>query len=137
MPRHLAALAATLITVAITTPLLGASAAHAAPVTFASTAVNTNGGNCMDVPNSQSGNGVQLVQYGCNSGANQNYTFVPVAGTTDQYNIRTLTSGKCIDVYGVSTADNAAIIQWTCHTGDPARRRRDHVGTGVPSAQRT
>jgi len=86
-------------------------------VSFTSTAVNSNGGNCMDVPNSSSSNGAQLVQYGCNSGTNQTFTFTPVSGTTDRYTIGTLTAGKCVDVYGASTADNAAIIQWTCHSG--------------------
>lgn len=100
-----------------------ASPVQAAPVTFSSTAVNQNGGNCIDLPNSQTANGVQLVQYGCNSGSNQNFTFTPVSGTTDQYTIATLTAGKCIDVYGVSTADNATIIQWTCHTGNNQKFR--------------
>ena len=26
-------------------------------------------------------------------------------------------TGKCLDINGVSTADGAAVIQWTCHSG--------------------
>jgi hypothetical protein len=89
----------------------------AAVAAFTSTAVNQNGGNCADLPNSSTADGVQLVQWACNGGGNQNFTFNPVSGTTDQYNIATSTGGKCLDVYGASSADNATIIQWTCGTG--------------------
>lgn len=90
--------------------------AHAI-VAFSSTAVNQNGGNCVDLPNSSANNGVQLVQYGCNGGSNQNFSFTPVPGSADLYTMNTMTAGKCVDVYGASTADNATIIQWTCHGG--------------------
>ncbi|WP_241266732.1 RICIN domain-containing protein [Streptomyces scabichelini] len=43
--------------------------------------------------------------------------FTPVAGTADTYTISTHASGQCVDVYGASAADNATIIQWTCHNG--------------------
>lgn len=33
------------------------------------------------------------------------------------YTIVNQQSGKCLDVSGVSTADGAPVIQWTCHTG--------------------
>lgn len=126
MKRSRTALVCAALTVAAT---FVAPQSATALVTFTSTAVNQNGGNCMDVPNSAATNGLQLVQYGCNSGANQNFTFTPVSGTTDQYTIGTLTAGKCVDVNGASTADNATIIQWTCHTGTNQRWRLTAVGT--------
>lgn len=97
-------------TVAIAPP------AHAATA-FTSTAVNQNGGNCLDLPSSSTADGVQLIQWACNGGGNQTFTFTPVGGTADQYGIGTATGGKCVDVYGASSADNATIIQWTCGTG--------------------
>lgn len=136
MPRRwLSAIATTAllagVVVAITSPAGPAQAA----VQFTSTAVNSNGGNCMDLPNGQTGNGVQLRQWTCNSAAPQNFTFNPVSGTTDQYTIATVAAGKCVDVYGVSTADNAAIIQWTCHTGDNQKFRL--VPVTVPGTDKT
>lgn len=98
-------------------------------VSFTSTAVNQNGGNCMNLPNNSTANGVQLTQLGCSSGANQNFTFNPVAGSSDTYTISTMTAGKCVDVYGASTADNATIIQWTCHSNNNQRWRLVPVGT--------
>ncbi|NUR48453.1 MAG: family 43 glycosylhydrolase [Hamadaea sp.] len=112
-PRPLSLLAVPLMVLAS----LGFPTPAQAIVTFSSAAVNQNGGNCMDVPNGSATNGVQLLQYGCNSGTNQTFTFTPVSGTTDRYTISTLNAGKCVDVYGASTADNATIIQWTCHSG--------------------
>src|SRR6266540_5250551 len=103
--------------------VLGASTAVVIPappalaaVTFTSTAVNQNGGNCLNVPNAN--NGTQLVLASCNGAASQTLTFTPVSGTSDQYNIGTVNAGKCVDVYGASTADNTTIIQCTCHTND-------------------
>jgi beta-xylosidase len=104
--------------------------AEAAPVTFTSTMVNQNSHTCADVPNGSGSNGTQLIIWSCWGGSNQIFTFVPVAGTTDQYNIRTVTNGSCVDVNGASTADNAAIIQWTCHTATNQRFRLQPAGGG-------
>jgi len=105
---------AALLLVAAVLPILRFSAADAA-VQFSSTAVNVSSGRCMEVPGGQTTNGLQLTQATCTSGANQNFTFVPLSATSNAYNIRTVAAGRCIDVFGASTADNATIIQWTCH----------------------
>jgi hypothetical protein len=94
----------------------------AAAVTFTSTGVNQNGGNCLDLPGSSTTNGTRLRASGCSSGANQNFGYSPVAGTSGIYTITTQ-SGQCVDVHGASTADNAAIIQWPCH-GETNQRWR-------------
>jgi GH43 family beta-xylosidase len=111
--RRLALLCVPLVVAAT---LYAPTPAHAI-VSFTTTAVNSNGGNCAAVPDNSSTNGVQLVQASCAGSANQNLAFTPVAGTADRYTIGTLTAGRCVDVNGASTADNAAIIQWTCHGG--------------------
>ena len=108
-------------------PIFQAQPAHTAPVTFTSTAVNQAGGNCVDVPNSSSSNGVQLILWSCHGGSNQSFTFVPVSGAADQYNIKTLTSGSCVDVYGASTSDSARVVQWSCHSGNNQRFRLQAV----------
>jgi len=123
--RHLAAATASILVAALV-PIAIAEPARA-EVTFSSTAVNQAGNNCIDVPNSAPTNALQLVQWTCNSGANQNFTFVPVTGLANTYNIRTLTAGSCIDISGNSTADNAQVIQYTCHSGNNQRFRLQAV----------
>jgi GH43 family beta-xylosidase len=86
-------------------------------------------------------NAVQLQQQACTSAASQNFTFNPVAGTADTYTISTLTAGKCVDVNGASTADNATIIQWTCHSNNNQRWRLVPIvvtgrGQDVPADRR-
>ncbi|MEU7821528.1 family 43 glycosylhydrolase [Catellatospora sp. NPDC049133] len=99
----------------------------AAIVTFSSTAVNSNGGNCAALPGGDTANLVQLTQQVCNSATYQRFTFTPVSGTTDTYTIATSTSGKCVDVNGASTGDNATIIQWPCHSNANQRWRLSPV----------
>ncbi|MBR7835717.1 RICIN domain-containing protein [Actinospica durhamensis] len=99
---------------AVLLPVLGTAAPASAASTFTSTAVNRGSGDCMDDPNSSTSTGVQLIQYSCSSGSNQNWTFTPVSGTSATYTITTF-AGLCVDVSGRSTADNTKIIQWTCN----------------------
>jgi hypothetical protein len=97
-------------------PFLGTAATPAAAASaFTSTAVNQGSGDCLDDPNSQTSNGVQLVQYTCNSGSNQSWTFTPVSGSTANYTVTSF-AGLCVDVSGRSTADNAQIIQYSCNS---------------------
>lgn len=106
--------------------LLGAGQARA-QATFTTTAINQAGGVCMTVPGGQPTAALQLQQQGCNSASSQNFTFVPVAGTTDTYTIRTLTANSCIDIFGASSADNSTVIQYPCHTGNNQRFRLQPV----------
>ncbi len=110
------------------TTLFLTAPAHAA-VAFGSTMVNQGSGNCAEVPDGSSA--VQLVQRGCSSAANQAFTFTPFAGSTDVYTIATMTSGSCVDIYGASTADNAAVIQYACHSGTNQQFRLAPAGTNT------
>ena len=103
---------------------LSAGSALAA-TTFTTTAANQGNGNCATVPNGNSA--VQLTQSTCNSSAGQKFTFTPVSG--DVYTVGTLTAGSCLDIYGASTADNAAVIQYGCHSGTNQQFRLQSVGT--------
>jgi GH43 family beta-xylosidase len=99
-----------------------------AATAFSSTVVNQ--GNCVDVPNGAGTSGLQLIQWSCNSGANQSFTFTPVSGSGDTYTIGTVTPGSCVDIYGASTADNAAVIQYGCHSGANQQFRLAQVTSG-------
>lgn len=112
-PRSLAAGLVTALLAALLPILALAGPAHAAS-TFATTVVNQGSSDCMDDPYSSTSTGTQLIQYACNGGSNQNWTFTPVAGASASYTITSL-AGLCADVSGRSTADNAQIIQWTCN----------------------
>ena len=100
---------------AVLLPVLGSAAPAVAASSFTSTSVNQASGNCMDDPNSSTSAGVQLIQYSCNTGSNQNWTFTPVSGTSAGYTITSF-AGLCVDVSGRSTADNAKVIQYTCNS---------------------
>ncbi|WP_377273105.1 RICIN domain-containing protein [Peterkaempfera sp. SMS 1(5)a] len=95
-------------------PVLGAAPAQAAS-SFTTTAVNQGSGNCLDDPYSSTSTGVQLIQYSCNSGSNQNWTFTPVSGSTANYTVTSF-AGLCVDISGASTADNAKVDQNTCNS---------------------
>ncbi|MFI5877135.1 RICIN domain-containing protein [Streptomyces sp. NPDC051445] len=103
--------------------------AHAATA-FTSTAVNRNGGNCLDVPGGSTADGAQLIQWSCHGQANQTFTFTPVGGTGDQYRISTSGAGKCLEVNGASTADNTTIVQRACGTGAGQKFRLTPVAAG-------
>jgi hypothetical protein len=97
-----------------TLALSAVPAARAQSATFTSTSVNAGSSLCMDDPNSSTTAGTQLIQWQCNSGSNQSWTFTPVSGTTSTYTITSF-DGLCVDDSGRSTANNAQIIQWTCN----------------------
>ncbi len=82
-------------------------------VPFTSTAVNQGSTDCLNDPN-PSVIATQLNQLTCNAGASQNWTFTPVPGAPASYTIAS-SAGHCINVNGFSTADNAAVIQYTCN----------------------
>ena len=97
----------------------GVSAAALEPAAFTSSMIAKHSGSCMDLANGAKNNGAKYWQYGCRSGNNnQKYSFHPVAGKRDIYNIRNLASGKCLDIDGRTGAANGTPVQqWTCHGG--------------------
>lgn len=97
---------------------LGASATitYSATVstTFTSTAVNQASSYCMNDPN-PSVSLTQLNQIACTSGAAQSFTFTPISGGAASYTAATSHSGQCLNINGYSSADNAALIHYTCN----------------------
>jgi hypothetical protein len=99
---------------AATLAVVGGASPAAASVTFTSTAVDQGASACMDDPNSSTALATQLIQWSCNAGTNQNWTFTPLSSSSATYTI-TGGNGLCVDVSGRSTADNAQVIQYTCN----------------------
>ncbi|WP_127502571.1 family 43 glycosylhydrolase [Actinoplanes solisilvae] len=90
-----------------------------AAVAFTSTIANTSTSNCVTTPSS----GNQLTQAACA----QTFTLTPVG---DNYTIQT-PAGLCVDVNAASTADNAAIIQWSCNNQNNQRFQLRPVATNT------
>jgi len=77
--------------------------------------VAVHSSKCLDVPGGALQDGVQLQQYGCHGGTNQQWRLEPVGA--DTYLIKSVHSGKCVDVAGWSTSDGGVVHQWSCHGG--------------------
>jgi hypothetical protein len=70
--------------------------------------IGVGSNKCMDDPNSSTTNGTQLEIWGCNGGANQQFT--ATGGTLR-------TEGKCLDAPGGATANGTIVELWTCNGG--------------------
>ncbi|MEU4240530.1 family 43 glycosylhydrolase [Actinoplanes sp. NPDC026619] len=123
-PRQGAAVLAAALLLTLVAP-----ARAEAATTFTSTVAAPNG-NCVTVPGGATTAGLQLTQATCA----QSFTFTPVTGTTDTFTIATPAGTNCIDVSGVSTADNAQIIQWPCNGQSNQRFQLRASGTGFQLA---
>ena len=97
-------------------------------VTYTVTARHS--GKLMDVFNASTSDGADVVQWAANGQANQRWQFRDVGG--GYYNIVSISSNKCIDVYGGTgaTADGTRIVQWACHTGTNQQWRIQDAGSG-------
>jgi hypothetical protein len=75
--------------------------------------VGQGSGMCIDVPNGTTDN-VTINIYTCRFPIqnNQSWNFEDVSGG---YQIRNLQTNKCLAVLNASTAQNAAVIQYTCN----------------------
>jgi len=91
------------------------------------TLIARHSGKCLEVPNSSTTNGIQLDQWTCNAGTNQQWQFTAVGSF---YQIINRNSGQCMDVSGVSTADGAQVIQWPCGSGTNQQWTLSDLGTG-------
>jgi hypothetical protein len=73
------------------------------PATFR--LVNGASNTCLDVPNSNSADGTQLIIWTCNGGANQ-------AASQNGNTFRIL--NKCVDAFGSGTANGTRVVLWAC-----------------------
>ncbi len=82
---------------------------------------NGHSGKCLTVAGASTANNANAVQYTCDSGApyNENWNLEDVYGSAIYWHIWNSHSGKCLTVAGVSTANNANAVQFTCDYTSP------------------
>jgi hypothetical protein len=68
-------------------------------------------GLCLQPENNSTANGANIYAVPCNQ---TNQSQIWIRSGTSYVNVA---SGKCMDIYGASTSNGAALIQWTCHGG--------------------
>lgn len=78
--------------------------------------VSRDSNKCVDVEGVGTHNGVNVSQYDCHGGKNQQWKLIPRG--QDYYMVVAAHSNKCLDVGAVGTHDGANIQQWDCHGGD-------------------
>jgi hypothetical protein len=96
---------------------------------FSSTAANTGTGQCIDENDWTTVSTAQLQQWTCNSGTNQELSFVPTSTGSSTYLIQPMTPDYCLDVNANSTASGAAIIQYPCNYQSNEEFTLTSVGT--------
>lgn len=106
-------------------PATPAAAAGNAPLFRAKLMVN-HSGKCLDVPGASQAAGQPVQQWHCyDAPDNQTWNFVAAYNSDlangfladNYYTIRAQHSGKCLEVQGGATTDQASVIQQTCDTG--------------------
>jgi hypothetical protein len=104
---------------------------------FTGTAVAAHSGKCLDVPNGSTQTRLQLQQWGCGSGAqNQQFEFQRVAPGTlgiGIYLVRNRASGLCLQVQDGSSANGAPIVQVSCNSAANSQRFELQRVTGLGS----
>ncbi|MFL6073149.1 MAG: RICIN domain-containing protein, partial [Mycobacteriales bacterium] len=109
-----------------------AAAPASAATAFTSTVV-AQGGQCLTAPNTSTGS--QLALAACTGASNQSFAFTPVSASSDQYSLVVGSDQLCVDVSGVSTADNAQVIQWSCNSQNNQRYTLATVSAGAKTFQ--
>jgi hypothetical protein len=83
--------------------------------------VNKNSALCLDVPGFSEDDGQPIQQFTLNYGDNQHWTIQPTddapLGPDKTFTIRSLSSGKCLDVPDGDPSNNVPINQFRCHEG--------------------
>jgi endo-1,4-beta-xylanase len=104
---------------------------------FTGTAVAAHSGRCLDVPESSTQPRLQLQQWTCGSGSqNQQFEFQRVAPGTlgiGVYVVRNRASGLCLQVRDGSAADGTPIVQVPCNPTANSQRFELQRVTGLGS----
>jgi cytochrome c len=86
---------------------------------------------CLDIEYGSQADKARLVQWTCNNENNQNINHLKLNITTGGqqyelkvmhsnsgiYRIRSVLTGKCLDIEGASMRDRAKVVLWECHEG--------------------
>lgn len=89
-----------------------------AAVAAANTIRHSPTGKCLDVSGGRTADGTGVITWTCVVLPNQRWELRQVDNTIDGrvYEVRPQhVSGKCLDIAGMSTADGARAIMWTCN----------------------
>jgi hypothetical protein len=103
--------------------------------------VNAASGKCLTVQNGSASNNATVLQYSCNNGANERWTYLPVPFSSvppppnmtevsfyliniggksyfsdKQFKIKNVNSGRCLTVKNASTDDGATLLQYDCNS---------------------
>ncbi|MFE0102510.1 beta-galactosidase [Streptomyces sp. NPDC059009] len=106
----------------------------AAPIAFAGALqarhvlTNRKSGKVLAVPGSSTAQGVQLVQWTRDDGADQQWCLA--TGAHDRSTLANVRSGHVADVQGASTADGAPVVQWPSNSGANQQWRVANAGGG-------
>ena len=86
---------------------------------------------CMSLSGNNGANGTPMILWDCsgspNPGDGQVFTFVPMEACNEIFQLKINSSGKCVDVTGVSTADGALLQQWDCLGGGQTNQLWDII----------
>jgi hypothetical protein len=77
-------------------------------------------GKCLDVVSQSTADGANVVQYACNSGANQQWQALDLG--TGYHQLIARHSNKCLTVPGASTADSVQVQQSTCSASNTSQQ---------------
>ncbi|MEU4769955.1 RICIN domain-containing protein [Actinosynnema sp. NPDC023794] len=80
-------------------------------------AVAQHSQQCLDNADLGTADGNRQQQFPCEGGDQQSWDFRPVADVANTYTVVNQQTGKCLAVNGSSSADGAAVQQWTCAPG--------------------
>jgi hypothetical protein len=90
---------------------------------------------CLDVTGGPGavGNGVLIQMWDCLPGfpTNQQWEFFNHNSVEGSWQIRAVSSGKCLDVRGVSQANAALVQQWDCTGGANQRWSTEGLDSGI------
>jgi hypothetical protein len=104
--------------------------ARSATTSFISRAVVRHSNYCLDVPGGQLTNSLQIQQLLCNNSNVQNFRFQLVAGTTNTYNLVSVSTNKCLAIQYGDTRDGAKLIQNICNNDTFRQFRLQSIGGG-------
>ncbi|MFD9858110.1 RICIN domain-containing protein [Streptomyces alboflavus] len=85
-------------------------------------------GKCLDVSDDSAADNTRVVQYGCDSGLNQQWRLEDVGGGYAR--VLAQHSGKCLDVADESTGDGAPVNQYRCGNGSHQQWQFQDRGDG-------
>lgn len=85
-------------------------------------------GKCLDVISQSTADGTEVAQYGCNSGANQQWQVLDLG--TGYHQLIARHSGKCLTVPSSSTADGTRVVQQACGSGTNQQWQLTDLGGG-------